>query len=156
MSSSIALYILRQLRGSADSPAAFPQRITVFALSSRVKNSVSSVEIISSTLAIIPVPIRPFERIPERGPSMVAPRRLRAVTLSWVVILFHILVLQAGHKITGFRWYCHATNTELRRLSATPFAILPIELQETGATTTQSAQSQSAKWAARTGIPNSV
>ena len=67
-----------------------------------------------------------------------------------------MLVLQAGHKITGLRWYCHATNTELRRLSATPFAILPIELQEIGATTTQSAQSQSAKCAARTGIPNSV
>src|SRR6056297_2443253 len=99
----------------------------------------------------MPMPCVPFDSVPARGPAKSTPSVLSAATLFCVVMLFHMCVLHAGQRIDGLRWYCHATNTDESRLSAMPLAILPIVLQVTGATTTQSAQSQSARCEARSG-----
>src|SRR6056297_2516726 len=85
------------------------------------------------------MPTMPFDNLSDLGPTNVPPRRFSWATLLCVLMLFHMLVLQAGQKITGFFWYCHATKTEVIRLSPIPFATLPIVLQVIGATITQSA-----------------
>src|SRR6056297_14223 len=100
------------------------------------------------------MPTMPFDNLSDLGPTNVPPRRFNCATFFCVLMLFHMLVLQAGQKITGFFWYCHATNTEVIRLSPIPFATLPMVLQVIGATITQSAQSQSARCEARTFMSN--